>query len=157
MKIEKLGIFEQALEKKKLQEMLRREHRQKQALQDIKDIFLDAFSLPPLEEAKPLLKQLTYIVEKVNNEDMDTNAKLFEWSEKKFQSKVNEKIYGEIALTQATLATKIEDVKKVLENIFSLYTKLCDPTLSIQESRHHILSLERNLNISGHQLPQKLA
>ena len=45
-------------------------------------------------------------------------------------------------------------MKKVLENIFSLYTKLCDPTLFTQETRHCILSLERNLNILGTRLPQ---
>lgn len=60
--------------------MLRREHRQKQALQDIKDILLDAFSLPTPDERKTLLEQLPDIVEKVSNEDLDTNAKLLEWS-----------------------------------------------------------------------------
>ena len=93
-------------------------------------------------------------MEKVNNEDIDTNAKLLEWSKNKFQSKVNEKILGDIALTQVALATKVEDVKKVVENIFSLYTKLCDPTLFTQETKHRILSLERNLNMSSTQLPQ---
>ena len=88
-------------------------------------------------------------MEKVNNEDLDTNSKLFEWSKRKFQGKVNEKISSEITLTQVTLSTKVEDVKKVLENIFSLYTKLCDPTLFTQETRHRVLILERNLNILG--------
>ena len=64
--------------------MLRREHRQKKALQDIKDIFLDAFSLPTLDETKPLLKQLPDIVEKLSNEELDTNDKLLEWLETKF-------------------------------------------------------------------------
>ena len=80
-----------------------------------------------------------------------------EWSEKKFQGKVNEKISSEITLSQVELATKVEKVKKVLENIFSLYTKLCDPTLFTQEMSHRILSLERNLKISGMKLPQNLA
>ena len=78
MTIEKIGILQQALEKKKHQEKLKREHRQKKALQDIKDIFLDAFNLPTLKETKPLLEQLSDIVEKINNEDLDTNAKLLE-------------------------------------------------------------------------------
>ena len=119
--------------------MLRKEYRKKQALQEIKDIFLDAFSLPTHEETKPLLEQLIDIVEKVNNEDLDTNAKLLEWSERKYQGKVNEKISSEIALTQVVLVTKVEEVKKVLENIFSLYTKLFDPTLFTQDTRHRIL------------------
>ena len=94
-----MGILQQALARKKHQEMLRREHRQKQALQDIKDIFLDAFILPTLDETKTLIEQLTKIVEKVSDADLDKNAKLLEWSEKKFQNKVNEKISGDIALT----------------------------------------------------------
>ena len=72
-----------------------------------------------------------------------------EWSERKLQGKVNEKISGDIALSQVELATKIEQVKKVLENIFSLYTKLCDPTLFTQETGHKILSLENNLMLSS--------
>ena len=80
-----------------------------------------------------------------------------EWLEKKIQSKVNEKISSDIALSQVELATKIDKVKKVLENIFSLYTKLCDPTLFTQETSHRILSLETNLKISSMQSPQKLA
>ena len=81
-------------------------------------------------------------MEKVCDADLDTNAKLLEWLEKKFQRKMKEKISGDIALTQVALATKVESVKKVLENIFSLYTKLCNPTLFTQETRSHILSLE---------------
>ena len=142
MTIEEIGILQQALEKKKHQKKFRKEFRQKQALQDIKEIFLDAFSLPTPKETKPLLEKLIEIVEKVNNEDIDTSAKLLEWSEKKFQRKVNEKIYGEIALTQVALSTKVEDLKKVLENIFSLYTKLRNYTLFTQETRSHILNLE---------------
>ncbi len=57
-------------------------------------------------------------MEKVSDANLDTNAKLFEWFEKKFQHKVNEKISSEIVLTQVALATKIDSVKKVFENIF---------------------------------------
>ena len=99
MTIEKINMLQQALEKKKHQEMHRREHRQKQALQDNKDIFLDAFILPTPKETKPLIEQLIDIVEKVSNEDLDTIIFL-EWSEKKFQGKVNEKISSRITLTQ---------------------------------------------------------
>ena len=96
-------------------------------------------------------------MEKVSNADLHTNAKLLEFSEKKFQSKVNEKISNNIALTQVALATKVESVKKVLENIFSLYTKLCNPTLFTQEKRSHILSLESQINSLGAKFPMTLA
>ena len=52
-------------------------------------------------------------MKQVTNEDQDTNAKLIEWSEKKFQGKFNEKISSEIKLSQVELATKIEKMKKV--------------------------------------------
>ena len=103
------------------------------------------------------MEQLSNIVDQVQNEGLDTNVKLLEWFEKKFQMKVNEKISGEIALTQVELAKKVEKVKIVLENIFSLYSKLCDFSYFTQESSQRILSLERNLKISGTQLPHNLA
>ena len=72
------------------------------------------------------MEQLSNIVDQVQNEDLDRNGKLLEWSEMKFQMKFNEKISSEIALTQVELAKKIDKVKIVLENVFSLYSKLCD-------------------------------
>ena len=66
---------------------------------DIKDIFLDAFSLSVPDETKPIMKQLSNIVDQVQSEDLDTIVNLLEWSKKKFQMKVNEKISSEIALT----------------------------------------------------------
>ena len=65
----------------------------------------------------------------MTNEDLETNVKLMEWSEGTFQGKVNENISHGITLSQVELATKIEQVKEVLGNILSLYTKLCDPSL----------------------------
>ena len=56
----------------------------------------------------------------MNNEDQEANVKLMELSKRKFQGKVNEKILGDITLSQVELAIKIEQVKKVLGNILSL-------------------------------------
>ena len=41
---------------------------------------------------------------------------------KEVPTKVNEKISSEIALSQVELAKKIEKMKEMLENIFSLYS-----------------------------------
>ena len=108
-----MGILQEALARKKHQELLRREHRQKQAFIEIKKNFLDAFSLPTPDATKPIIEQLTNIVERVSGIDLDTNVKLLEWSKNKFQNKVNENISSDIALTQVALATKIDIVKKV--------------------------------------------
>ena len=74
---------------------------------DIKEFFLDAFSLPTLDETNPIIEKLTNIVERVNDTNLDTHVKLLEWSKKKFQNKVNEKISSDITLKHAALATKI--------------------------------------------------
>ena len=78
-----------ALDKRRRQEAMRKEYKYNQAMNEIKDIFMDAFSLQPLDAKRPILEQLSDIVDQINNEDHDTSAKLMEWSEKKFQVKVN--------------------------------------------------------------------
>ena len=45
---------------------------------EIKNLFMDAFSLQPLDENRPILEQLSDIVDQVNNEDDDTSVKLME-------------------------------------------------------------------------------
>ena len=57
------------------------------------------------------MEQLAHIVEQVQSADQEANVKLMEWSEKKFQGKVNEKIASEIAISQVELAKKIATVK----------------------------------------------
>ena len=52
MSLEDINMMQATLEKKKQQEILRKEYKQRHALQDIKDIFLDAFTLPPPDESK---------------------------------------------------------------------------------------------------------
>ena len=141
--------MQEALEKRKKQEILKNEYRQRQALVEIKDIFLDAFSLQVPNETKPIMEQLSNIVDQVHNEDLDTNVKLLEWSKRKLHMKVNEKISSEITLTQFELAKKIEEVKTILGNIFSLYSKLCDSSYFTQETSQKILILEGNLKVSS--------
>ena len=76
-----------------------------------------------------------------------------EWSEKNFLGKVNQKIANDIILGQVELAKKLDKVKVVLGNIFSLYSKLCDFSRFTQEITPKVLSLKSNLNLSSMQLP----
>ena len=69
------------------------------------------------------MEQLAHIVERVQNQDQETNVKLMEWSKKKFQGKVNENIASEIALSQVELVKLIEKVKYL--RIYSHCTKSC--------------------------------
>ncbi len=48
--------------------LIKKDYKQRHALQDIKDIFLDAFTLPPRNESKDIMEQLSDIVEQVTNE-----------------------------------------------------------------------------------------
>ena len=91
--------MQEALERKKKQEMLKNEYKQKQALIEIKDMFIDAFSLQVPDETKPIMEKLSHIVGQLQNEDLDTKEKFLEWSKKKFQMKVNERISSEITLS----------------------------------------------------------
>ena len=77
-----------------------------------------------------------------------------EWSKRKFQGKVNEKISSEIVLSQVELATKIDHVIEVLRNIFSSYTKLCNTTPFTHEVGQQILRLEDELKLSSQKLSQ---
>ena len=43
--LEKINLMQEALERKKKQEILKNEYKQKKSLHEIKEIFLDAFSL----------------------------------------------------------------------------------------------------------------
>ena len=118
---------------------------------------MDAFILQSPDESRPIVEKISDIVDQVMNEDHDTNVKLMEWSERKFQGKINEKISNDIALSQVDLAKKLDKAKIVLGNIFSMYKKLCDFSNFTQETSQRILSLERNLKISSMQLPTNLA
>ena len=84
MTLDDINVMQVALERKKKQYILRKEYNQRHALQDIKEIFLDAFTLPPPNESKDIMEQLSDIVEQVTNADLDTNVKLMEWLERKF-------------------------------------------------------------------------
>lgn len=54
--IEHIIEMQDALNRRKRQEMLRKEYKQKKALHEIKDIFLDAFSLQSPNETKPIME-----------------------------------------------------------------------------------------------------
>jgi len=67
--IEQITKMQEALNRRKRKEIIKKEYKQRQALHEIKDIFLDAFSLKTLDETKPIMEQLLDIGEQVTNED----------------------------------------------------------------------------------------
>ena len=63
MTIDQINEVQEALERKKKQEVLRNEYKQRQALVEIKEIFLDNFSLHIPNESKTIMEQLSHIVD----------------------------------------------------------------------------------------------
>ena len=63
MTIDQINEVQEELEKKKKQEVLRNEYKKRQALVEIKEIFIDAFSLHIPNESKPIMEQLAHIVD----------------------------------------------------------------------------------------------
>ena len=73
-----MNKIQSALDKRRRQEAMRKDYKYKQTMNEIKDIFLDAFTIQPPDSSRPILEQLSDIVDQVNNEDHDTTAKLME-------------------------------------------------------------------------------
>jgi len=78
MTIDQITEVQEALQRKKKQEVLRNEYKKRQALVEIKDIFLDSFTIQVPDETNPIMGKLANIVDQVQNEDQETNVKLME-------------------------------------------------------------------------------
>ena len=63
---------------------MRKEYKQRNAMQSIKEIFLDAFIVMSLDESKDIIEKLSDIVDQMQDAELDTNVKLLEWSEQRF-------------------------------------------------------------------------
>ena len=118
---EKMNEIQSALDRRRRKEAMRKEYKYRQAMNEIKDIFMDAFSLQPPNETRSIIEKLSDIVDQVNNEDHDTNAKLVKWSERKFQEKVNQKISNDIILGQVDLGKKLDREVCIREHLLPLH------------------------------------
>lgn len=76
----------------KRQEELRRELKQKQVLYNVKHIFVDAFDIHNFEKDTPIINQLINIVDKVNVGNIESNEKLMDWSTRRFETKIVDKV-----------------------------------------------------------------
>lgn len=86
-----------------------------------KDIFVDAFEIKNINEQTPIIDQLVHNFEKDNNDDLEANGKLMRWSEKKFETKVFERVSTEIAIKKVELSTLIHYLDEVIKNVHSFY------------------------------------
>lgn len=73
--LEQTILLQEFLTKKKRQEEIRREHKQKQVLNDVNHTFVDAFVIHNFEEGAPIINQIVNIVDQVNDGDMESNVK----------------------------------------------------------------------------------
>ena len=63
---EKMNEIQSALDRRRRQEAMRKEYKYRQAMSEIKDIFMDSFSLQPPDATRPILEKLSDIVDQVN-------------------------------------------------------------------------------------------
>lgn len=103
---------------------MRREHQQKKVLHEIKGIFIDSFDMTNVNDSDPILEQLVHIAKKVADDESEANDKLLQWSKRKFETKVLNKVSVEIAIKQVELSTLVSDTKEVVLNAQSLYKKV---------------------------------
>ena len=66
---EKINEIQSALDRRRRQEALRKEHKNRHALNEIKDIFMDGFCLQSPDESRPIIEQLSNIVDQVTSQD----------------------------------------------------------------------------------------
>ena len=90
--LEKTLFLQEVLEKKKMQEQINRELKKKKVLYDEKNIFVDAFDIQNFDEDATIINQLVTIVDQVNDGNMESNKKLMEWSTRRFETKVVNKV-----------------------------------------------------------------
>ena len=64
--LEKAILLQEFLAKRKREEEIRRENKQKQVLHDVKHIFVDAFEISNFDEGAPIIKKPVNIVDQVN-------------------------------------------------------------------------------------------
>ena len=67
------------------------------------------------------------------------------WSKKKYHTKVGWKISSAITLRKVDLSTKVDGVKTLLDNIYMVYTKLCDVDSFTHETLRQGLKLQENI------------
>ncbi len=65
-------------------------------LHEIKEIFVVAFDIKNLNEKAPIISQQLQIMEKVNDIDIESNEKLIQWTSRRLEEKVIEKISTKI-------------------------------------------------------------
>ena len=73
----------------------------------------------------PIIKQLVGIVHKFNK-DIDGQEILLHRAERKFENKVLENVAKKIVIDQVEMSTLVGTLKVVVNNVVSLFKKLCD-------------------------------
>ena len=74
------------------QEELRREKKQQKTLQDVTNIFVDAFDIQNVDEETPIIDQLVNIIDQVSAENFESNEKLIDWSTTRIETEVVDKV-----------------------------------------------------------------
>lgn len=98
------------------------------------------------------MEQLVYIVQKVKNDVVSVSDKLFEWSERRFETKMMNKVSTEIVVKQVELSTLVKETKILVVNGKSLLAKLCSVELFTEENQHLLENLKKEISATSQSL-----
>ena len=149
--LDQINIISELLQKKAKQKKLREEkRRENQVLEDVKNILIDALSTE-VDSTQPILVQLAEVVHKFN-EDLNGQEKLLQRAERKFENKVLEQVAQKIGIYQVDLSTILSSLETFVNNVTSLFRKLCDTSSFTQEIKDKLSKIDEDLKESAHQL-----
>lgn len=109
-----------------------------------------------LDEKAPILKQLVLLVDKVNALDVDAQAKLMEWVEKKFKNKAMEKATQTIAIQWVEISTMVMRLNPLVQNLISSFKKLSNIPHLTQEIKEKLQKIGEDMKQSVDQLTDDL-
>ena len=122
--VEQMEILSEIWMKRAQKRKLNAKRDRGKVLEDIKDIFLDVMQIE-INNKTPIIKKLVDIVHKFNK-DIDGEVKLLQRVERKFENKILENVAKKIAIDQVESSTLISTLEGVVNNVVSLFKKLCD-------------------------------
>ena len=143
-----MQTFGELLQKKSKQQRLREERdKEYKIIEDAKNILSKAIGIE-FDSSQPILHQLAKVVQNFN-EDTDSQDKLFQKAEKKFENKVLEHIAQQIAIYQVELSTFLGSMETTCTNVSSLFGKLYDVSNFTKEIKGKLSKIDEDLKASN--------
>ena len=119
-------------------------------LEDVKNILTQTLSTK-VDSSQPIFVQLVEAVQKLN-EDLNSQERLLQRVEKKFETRVLEQISQKIGIYEVELSISISSLETTYSNITLLFGKLCDTTIFMKDIKDKLSNIDEHLKASAQQL-----